>query len=150
MSKVTLNKALKLKNRQVQKLGEIRKLVQTHNVRIAGGKPEFDTHALLQDYLNQSEKLWKLKATINAANAPVQDAIYEMAELKATIGWLRQLETKQGLQMQIYGQSAPVEYVAQIDAQTLGKKIEVLEARIDALQDELDRFNANTQIEIVD
>ncbi|HSI72974.1 MAG TPA: hypothetical protein VK934_07335, partial [Fimbriimonas sp.] len=89
-----------------------------------------------------------LKRAINDANVPVHGAIYEMAETKGLVAFLKALGTARGKVPMGYMMGETPEYEAQITAQEALDEITRLEARIDDLQDILDQHNASTQIEI--
>ncbi len=141
MPTVTLAKALKLKNRQIQKVKDLQDRITNSNSVIAGSPPDFDARVLYDELKGETERLWRLKAAINAANVPVHATIYELAETKGLIAFLKGLDTKRGLSAGSYI-SGPQEYEAQITAADAQAQIEDLEARIDALQDVLDDHNA--------
>ena len=148
MSQVTLAKALKLKNRQVQKVNDLRSRIEVSNSYLEGSEPDFDAVALLAELKAETSKLWRLKSAINEANAPIQSAIYELAETKGMITFLKELNTKRGKAIVSYMSMEPQEYTAQITASDAKAEVERLEARIDDLQDSLDSFNASSTVEI--
>lgn len=149
MATVTLAKALKLKNRQIQKVKETQARIESSNSFLAGSEPDFDAKALYDDLKKETERLWRLKLSINAANVPIHAAIYELAETKGLIAFLKGLDTKRGLSAVAgYMPIAPHEYRAQISAGEVGSEIETLEARIDSLQDLLDIHNATATVEV--
>ncbi|RYG48531.1 hypothetical protein EON79_04210 [bacterium] len=147
MAQVTLAKALKLKNRQVQKVKGLQERIQASNSYMVGSERDFDAQALYTELRAETETLWRLKLAINAANVPVHGAIYEMAETKGLIAFLKTLNTKRG-KVESYGDEA-FEYEAAITAADVLIQIEALEARIDTLQDVLDQHNATTTVEVV-
>lgn len=67
MSMVSLAKALKIKNRQVQKVNTLRRQIQNSNSFFEGSDPDFSVPELFAELQQELEKLWKMKATINAA-----------------------------------------------------------------------------------
>lgn len=93
---ISLAKALKLKNRQVAKIQKLQGIVTTHNSRLVGGSEEFDVAASLAELRNATEALVKLKAAISLANAPIQETIYRIGELKSHISFLRRIPTTSG------------------------------------------------------
>lgn len=148
MSMVSLSKALKLKNRKVQKVNSLRSKIHNSNSVLMGSDPDFRVADLYPELQKELADLWNLKAKINAANVPVHPLIYEMAEIKGQITWLNSLNTARGKQMTGYMQTEPQEYVAQMDAVQVAAEVDRLQVRLDEIQDELDRHNATVQIDI--
>jgi uncharacterized protein YicC (UPF0701 family) len=144
---IPLAKALKLKNRQVAKIQKLQGIVTTHNSRLVGGSEEFDVAASLAELRNATETLVKLKAAISLANAPIQETIYRIGELKSHITFLRRIPTTSGKFMQPYGMQEPQEYIATLTAREVEEEVSRLEAEIDELQDRLDEHNATVSIE---
>ncbi len=148
MAQVTLAKALKLKNRQVQKVKDLQGRIEASNSYLQGSEPDFDAVAMFAQLKAETATLWKIKSAINEANAPIQSSIYEMAETKGLIAFLKGLDTKRGKSVMNYMSITPQEFTAQITASDAKVEIERLEARIDDLQDTLDGFNAATKIDL--
>ncbi|MFI5386163.1 MAG: hypothetical protein ACHQ50_08590 [Fimbriimonadales bacterium] len=146
--KVTLSKALKLKNRQSRLVGELQRRISTVNSYLQGSEPEFDAKALYEQLKAETNRLIAIKAAINGANATVQGDIYRMAELKGIAQFVRALNTQRGKVIVGYMASEPQEYVAQINAADATAEVERIEKEIDALQDGLDGHNATTTIEL--
>ena len=147
-SRVSLSKALKLKNRQIQRVKDLQQRIQSSNSFLEGSEPDFDANELFSQLLDATERLWLIKAAINAANSPIQGTIYELAECKGLVAFLKGLNTQRGLQMMAYMATQPQEYESQITAQDAHQKIDELEKRIDELQDKLDAFNATTTVDV--
>lgn len=148
VKQVVLAKALKVKNRQIQKVKDLQQRIQAVNSYLEGSEPDFDAKALYEELKVQADRLWRTKAAINAANAPIQATIYEMAEVKGLAAFLKTLNTQRGLQMMAYMATQPQHYVSQISAPDAAAEITRLEMRIDALQDRLDEHNATTMVEV--
>lgn len=146
--RVSLAKALKVKNRQVLAVRDLQQRINSYNSFLEGSEPDFDANQLYGELLEQTERLWRTKAAISQANGPIQGAIYEMAELKGLVTFLRSLNTQRGRQMMAYMQAEPQEYESQITAQDVADRVAAFEKRIDALQDELDRHNGSVEIDI--
>lgn len=148
MSRVSLAKALKVKNRQIQKVKDLQQRIQASNSYLEGSDPDFDANELYGQLALETERLWQIKAAINGANAPIQAAIYEMSETKGLVSFLKSLNTQRGLQMLAYMATQPQEYVSQITAPEAHEKVQGLERRIDELQDQLDVHNGTVTVEI--
>ena len=97
--KVTLAKALKLKNRFASKLGEVSRDVLAHNSVVDGQDRPVDVNVLIDKRSRLAEGLISLKTAINMANQPVQSTIYLLAELKGELVFLREIDTTSGKQI---------------------------------------------------
>ncbi len=148
MAQVTLAKALKLKNRQARTVTQLQERITGSNSYLVGSEVDFDAPALYADLKVQVGRLVDIKAAINDANAPVQRAIYRLAEVKGLVSFLRTISTRRGLQLLPYGAEDPQEYAAQMTAAEVTAEIERYEREIDDLQDELDSHNATVRIEV--
>jgi len=147
---VTLAKALNLKNRQSQQIAKLHAIVTAHNSRLVGSAVPHDVRAVYDQIGIESERLVAIKTAISLANAPIQDAIYRMAELKGQIAMLRRLTTTSGRYMPPFGMQEPQEYEATLDAAEVEREIQRLENEIDDLQDRLDQHNATVRVELPD
>lgn len=148
MPTVTLAKALKIKNRQIQKVKDLQGRIAACNSYLTGAEPDFDAKALYEELKSETLRLWRLKRSINAANVPIHGEIYELAETKGLIAFLKGLDTKRGKAVVGYMVGEPQNYVAQITAADAAVEIEALEKRIDDLQDRLDVHNATATVEV--
>ena len=149
MAKVSLAKALKIKNKQVKVVKGLQEQVAKYNSIVKGSDNPFDVKAKYQELKAAALKLAKVKAAIQTANAPIQEKIFEMAELRGHLAFLQRLDTKSG--NSIFGyQTDVVEFEAVLTALDVEKESEETEARLDQLQDEVDAFNTSTMVEIPD
>ena len=144
--RVPLSRALKIKNRMAQRLGELDELMVNYN-SLPLGQMEYDVRQLLRERLELSMHLVELKTAISQANQPVQKTIFEMAECKALVAMLRRVSTKHGPVVEGY-QSTRIDYAAQMRKTDIDREVRRVEKEIDRLQDILDRFNYQTAIAI--
>ena len=106
MAEVNLSKALKSKNRQVRLVNDLKKRIQEHNSVVEGTRRPFDIEKTYQELKSAVDKLVEIKAAINAANGPIQQHIYRMAELRGLAQFLRNMHVQEGAVYQ-YGMTAP-------------------------------------------
>ena len=144
---ITLAKALKLKNRVAGKVAKLTQTVQTYNSTQESAE-RIDVRAAFAERADLVTRLTDLKAAIARANAPIQRDIFELAELKAEVTLVAGLNTKHGTVMEGYPTAGQVTYVAQFRKADVDAMTNTLEARIDALQDKLDTFNAQTLVPV--
>jgi hypothetical protein len=70
-----------------------------------------------------------------------------MSEYKALITFWNSVSTTEGTQEGgRYGSEALREYIAQVDEETRNAYVKDYQARVDALQEEIDTFNYTTEI----
>jgi len=150
--KITLAKALKLKNRLANKTMEVSRSIHDYNSVIEGKERPVDISALIQKREKLVDALINLKTAINSANTPVQKTIYLLAELKGEISFLRGIDTSSGKQMNgIWGDNVRIyNTVAILDYATVKGLTEEAEASIDANQDLLDKHNHTVELDIDD
>jgi hypothetical protein len=96
-----------------------------------------------------SNELIVLKTQIHKANVPVYDKIFELSELKNQVKYLKTLNCTSGkVSTSRWGsETEPVVKHAEINVVERDKMVKSLESRIESLQDELDQWNHNTQID---
>jgi hypothetical protein len=144
---ITLAKALKLKNRLAGKVAKLTLTVQTYNSTQQTAE-QIDVRARYAERADLVRRLTELKHAIARANAPIQRDIFDLAELKAEVALLAGLNTKHGTFLEGYPAAGQVAYTAQFRKADVDALTETLETRIDALQDKLDTFNAQTLIAV--
>ena len=144
---ITLAKALKLKNRLAGKIAKLTLTVQTYNSTQEAAE-RIDVRAAYEQRADLVRRLTDLKHAIARANAPIQRDIFDLAELKAEVTLLAGLNTKHGTFLEGYPTAGTVAYVAQFRKADVDAMTDALETKIDALQDKLDTFNAQTTIAV--
>lgn len=89
------------------------------------------------------------KRAIAEANHAIVGKILELDEVKAQIAFLNGLNVKEGRFVTTrYSETFETEVTAVIQKTQVLKEVEALQKQADALQDELDNFNATTFVEI--
>jgi len=143
---MTINQGLKEKNRLAGKLKVLDAKIQKSTSWIRSNQPAYDLNTLLGERHKMVGQLVTLKGKLSTATQPVFHVILEMAEQKAYIQLIRGLELTTGLKENLYGNQAPVEYQSAMTEEARDGLIENAENHIAALQDQLDKFNATTEI----
>ena len=144
---ITLAKALKLKNRLAGKIAKLTQTVQTYNSTQEASE-RIDVRTAFTERADLVRRLTDLKHAIARANAPIQRDIFDLAELKAEVTLLTALNTKHGTFLEGYPTAGQVTFVAQFRKADVDAMTDALEQRIDALQDKLDTFNAQTLVAV--
>jgi hypothetical protein len=93
--------------------------------------------------LEETNQLIELKTAIHRANTEVYDKIFRLSELKNLVKTLKKMDTQEGnVSRRGYGESMLLNYNVVINASDRDKMVKSYEDEIDALQDELDTYNA--------
>jgi hypothetical protein len=145
--KINLAKALKRKKRMATDLADLLLKIQTQNTYVEGNTPVKSTTELLKEYEQSLEKFIKFKTKIQIANAPIFSKIFELAETKGYLQGINRFQTEVDNSYMQPGQKEKRSSLATHDKEDL---IKALKDKIEKLQDELDAFNATTEIEIAD
>lgn len=146
-----LAKALKVKNRLAGEIANAQRLIVESNVVEGANQPAHDVEELHMTLIAKQGQLAELKAKINRANGPIWESIVTLAELKGRAAWYRSIPTKSGTFVEgasrFSGPGITVNYRAQMSASDVEDNIAYLNEKIEKLQDEIDTFNATTEIE---
>jgi HAMP domain-containing protein len=111
-------------------------------------EPEFKINALLEQGDAVVDALVAAKTAITKANAPIQEAIYRLAELKSAVAFLQRLDTTHGKSPMHVLTGEALEYTAQVRAAEVEALVSALRRQIDELQDRIDAFNARTMVDL--
>lgn len=142
-----LYKALKLRKNLVGEITKLKQLIKEKNSYLEGSKngEKFDVTEAYDVLLDKIQELTSLKFVINEANREIQARIYLLGEYKALIAFWNEVSVVEGSQM--IGYSDKVQnYVVHIDEAKRNEIIKDFQKRVDAIQDELDEYNFNTEI----
>ena len=142
---MNLAKALKQKNRLIQTINELQSEVQRSNSYREDGVRKIDTHKSMEDLAAATEKLIKLKIAIFIASTPMRENILRLGELKSRIQFLKGINTQEGYVDNYEGKTL---YSVEYDINYIKNEVKTCESLIDELQEELDKFNHMTEIEI--
>jgi hypothetical protein len=140
-----LSKALKLKNKKVTDYNNIITKMVSHNSYDVESKKVYNSKVLLEESLTKMEDLIKFKAAIHNTSEPIREKIFKLAELKNFIMNLNRLNTSEG-KCGGYGSYDVSIYTCDIDELEKVKLIEKTQDQIEQLQDEIDVFNATTDL----
>lgn len=149
--KITLARALKLKNRLAGQLTKVGGRAVAHNSYVVGSDSPYDTVKVFAEYGEIQKQLVELKAKIQVANAPIHKSIALMGEFRTEIVLLNSMSVTKGTVVEPRygeGQDTSRVYVAAIDKLARDNNVAELEQEIDILQDDIDAHNATTNIEL--
>ena len=143
---MTLAKAMKKKNRVTQKISNLQQEIQRENSVRADDPRKIKVEELFEELGKKVDELIKLKIAIFVASINMRENILRLSELKSKIVFLQLIDTTEG-KTSGYGEES-VEYTAVYDKLFVKEQVELCEQEIDDIQDELDKFNHITSIEI--
>lgn len=146
---VTIARALKEKNRVAGRLAKARGLVGAENSKDKSVSRGVDVAAMYDLAKVLRNRLVAIKSAIAEANKPIVSKIIELDEIKSEISFLNGLDVKEGKFVTTnYGSRIESDIDAVIRKQQVLDEVAALQARADRIQDELDEFNATTNVEI--
>lgn len=142
---MNINKALKEKNRLVNKINnQFKNLKDYNSIRIENVRP-YNPYDCLQDIIKKIDNLIELKTLINKANVNVYDKILRLGELKSLVNHLKSLNCNSGIITQGFSEQKS-EYIAAISVTDRDNLILKYETEIEKIQDDLDYYNQVTEI----
>jgi len=146
---MNIARALKEKNRYLKAINSLKELITKENVQRVddvGGKT--DIKKAYASYTEASVQLATLKGKIAKASAPIAEKLARMDQLRSTLGLIKGLTTSgTPVPKGSYSSEVYVDVLVGIDKATQASMISDIEARIAALQDEIDEYNVVTHIE---
>ena len=141
-----LAKALKLKNKKLKEYkSTLMKVIQNNSYDIDNKSIYNSTDlyneavAMLGDYLN-------LKTAIHTTSEPIRLKIFQLGELKSLLNTVNGLDTKSGVHKEGYREVTLRTYEASITEEEKNAKVKNIEDSIELIQDEIDTFNATTEL----
>ena len=143
---MTLAKALKKKNRLTQKISKLQHEIQRENSVREDDPRKIKVEDLFNELDCKVAELIKLKIVIFIASTPMRENILRLSELKSKIVFLQGISTTEGM-VSSYGEDT-VKFIAVYDKLFVRDSIESCEKQIDEIQDELDKFNHTTTVEV--
>ena len=145
--KMTLARALKERSRLAGKLKRDFEIINRENSMIEGSVRSFDLRLIYAECRDLHQRLVQIKKAIAAANAPIAGRLAEMDEIKSMISYLRGVNTSVGYKPRSYSNEKDL-YEVVLGAAELNSEEESLQKRCEELQDEIDTFNAVTEIQV--
>lgn len=145
-----LSKALKVKNRLVGELNRLNGILRRENARRSDSVSKVDRQETWGDALEVSERLGVIKAQIAEANVPIYSKLERMTELKSRIAFIESLDKREGEEVSFIGRDQEkmvYTWDSFINQEEADRLVAELQEEIEALQDEVDDFNAVTTID---
>lgn len=148
-----IHKALKVKNRLTGELKRLQDILQRENSRRNDNTSKVDCGELDIQIQTTTDKLVRIKAALAQANGPIAEKIYRLSEIKNRINFLNSLPTKEGEEVTLVGHNREklvYNWTTYLNREAVDKKIVELQQIANTLQDEIDSFNASTEVEYLD
>lgn len=145
---MTLNKALKAKNRLVGELNRQKEILQRENSRESKSTSTVDRSECLSQITRLTSELTELKARIAVANIEIYARIESMGQKKALITFYQSLDTVDGVVETPQYNSPPLRQIfsAYLTKQMVDDMVRALQNDIENLQDQIDEYNAITKV----
>lgn len=142
-----LYKALKFRKNLIGEITKLKTQIKEKNSYLVGSKngEKFNVGVANDKLLVKISELISLKFIINEANHEIQSKIYLLGECKALIAFWNEVSVVEGAEKIGYSDNI-YNYVAQISESKRDKLVDKFQIKVDALQDELDDYNFNTEI----
>jgi len=142
---MNIKQALKLKNKLVANIKEGYAIIQSQNSIEKGNPRRYSVKDKLDEVMKYTNELVEIKRHIHNANQPVFEKIFLMAELKGMVKELKKMSVEEGKQLSGYRALAEEKEV-EMNIAERDARVKELEETIERIQDELDVFNATTEI----
>jgi hypothetical protein len=142
-----ISKALKLKNKMVSEYADLVNKMVASNSSDEKSKKNYNSKELFNQALLAQTEIIALKTAIHEASAPIRWKIFRIGELKSFVSKFNNMSTAEGI-VKNRGYSATTEDVYVVDFTELEKVslIKGIQAEIESIQEELDSFNATTEV----
>ena len=144
--------ALKARKRLVAQLQKVRTDIRDGNRVIVGNPRDVIVGEAMEREQIIFNKMVELRAAIAVANGPIWGHLLRMAEIKERIGFLRGIPTNAGKAVGrrsfMSDESPDVEWEVTLTKREIDEGISSLELELANLQDEVDRFNAQTEVAV--
>lgn len=145
---ITLSTALKLKKATASELKAVKQKIIQNNSILKNNEYDYSFEDLATDFLKLKEKLINIKTKIRNANGPISETLVKIEEEKDTLAFYINLrENTKDKWNSSYGDDL-IEYKSQKSKKEIDLFIEKYKISIYALQEQIDKHNANTLIEI--
>jgi hypothetical protein len=153
--KITLRKALQLKNNMVGNISKIRLLIRKKNVFVRETTPESameDTRSLMIKLEGEVASLVRLKTALAKANVGIYETLCTLEELKARISFLGEIPYSEGKSLAGMNNGVAIYHNTEvhINEKAIRQMTEETQKEIEKLQEKVDEYNGTTFIEIED
>lgn len=147
--RISLSKALKIKNRIAGEISKMEGLLQANNSRREDHITSLDSSEIYEKWKQEKDKLVLIKTRIANASSLIQTYLVQLAEAKASIKFYQNLFINEQASLEPVGTGSfrTVQYVNLISFKDREERIAELNQKIADLQDSIDEYNASSKIE---
>lgn len=147
--KISLSKALKIKNRIVGEIAKLEQLFQTINSQREDATSSLNATEIYENWQKAKEELVKIKTRIAEASVGIQTYLVQLAETKSSINFYQNLYIREDADTTPYGVGTfkTYQFVNVVSMKDREERIAELNKKIADLQDSVDEYNASTKIE---
>lgn len=150
---MNISKALKVKNRLVGEVNRLQEILRRENSRRNDNPSTVNVETISGELLDARQKLVLLKGAINQASSPVSAKLANLAESKNAINFYNSLPTREGEELTLIGsnrEKLAYQWTAYLNKQGIDDLVQAIQDDINATQDEIDTFNAQTQVDFAE
>lgn len=142
-----LSKALKQKNKLVREISELKTKITQYLMVEEGNERPYNVHVLAKDLNAKKKELVSLKVMIQTKNVGILEKMYTLSELKDTLSWMKTLPTGESTGREYRnGEYLTIKRISAFDVKDTDDLIVAIQNEIEKIQDELDEYNATTDI----
>lgn len=153
---MNIAKALKEKNRITGRIAKLQGQIYKYNRYNEGKNPDFDSRDLLKSLQEEWAHLINLKTKIALANVGIAEKLIRLSEAKAELKFWTSFiccgpkeETTEDIDYNYVTKESQVKtkvVISNIPSIEVANNVERVQKLVETLQDEIDDFNATTQI----
>lgn len=136
--------AMREKKKLAGKIAKLEQTLQSNNSVMDGNTRNYDPNKVLAEIVERKLDLVRLKTAIMAASAPIFSKIMARDEYKGLIRSIQSLNCSEGIVHR--GMGEPVKYTAAIGELARDGMVEKYEKAVEAIQEEIDKFNYTTEV----
>lgn len=145
-----IHKALKVKNRLAGELARLQEIFKRENSRRCDNPSTVDREKVFQDIQTTASNLSGIKASIARANTGICGKLQELSQAKADINFLNSLPCREGEEITFVGrdqEKLTYKWTAHLNREAIDKLVSAQQGVINNLQDEIDTYNAETEVD---
>jgi len=144
---MNLAKALKLKNKKLSEYNKTVQKMRAYNSYDVDSKKVYNSKELMIQAEIQLYDYIALKTAIHLTSEPIRSKIFRLGELKSFLNNILSISTTEGVvKANGYNSTSVSTYAVDITEEEKEAKVKLIQDEIEAIQDEIDTFNALTSI----
>jgi hypothetical protein len=144
---MNLAKALKLKNKKLSEYNKTVQKMRAYNSYDVDSKKVYNSKELMAQAEVQLNDYVALKSAIHSTSEPIRAKIFRLGELKSFLTNISSMSTTEGIvKSSNYSSTSTFTYAVDVTEEEKEAKVKLIQDEIEAIQDEIDTFNALTSI----